>query len=191
MASALKNSLELMGFIVLWGVGKSGKTSTLRMLFEEMFRDPKTKNVPITITSFLSNHKDFRIIIRYKELFVYLSTYGDTLEDTQANISFFDGEYANNRLHIYQPGFDVKQLDDGINYLQDFTPSFCISACRSDGRVPLPLEYYVEKMRIHTSSIVWLNKEKESEKNQYQNANRLHAIEICEFIERKIQSKLI
>ena len=86
MASALKNSLELMGFIVLWGVGKSGKTSTLRMLFEEMFRDPKTKNVPITITSFLSNHKDFRIIIRYKELFVYLSTYGDTLEDTQATI---------------------------------------------------------------------------------------------------------
>ena len=191
MASAKKNKLELKAFLVLWGAGDSGKTSTLKMLFEELFKNPATQNIPIQIVNFLSSHKDFRIIIRYKNIYIYLSTYGDSQEDTQANIAFFDGELDNNRIYFYLPGTEVKRLDNDINYLQEYTPSFCISASRVDGRIPFPLEYYGDKMRIHTSSIVWLYKEKEKRQHPFASVNQQHAIEIRDFINRKMQNNLI
>lgn len=191
MPSALKNVLELKALVVLRGTGNSGKTTTLRMLLEEMFRDPNTNKIPVQLSSFFAKRKEFRIIVKYSNNYIYLSTYGDTLEDTQANISFFDGELDNNRLFFYQPGSAVKPLSKDINYLLEYTPSFCISASRSDGRVPFPLEYYGNKMRIHTSSLVWLHKEKEVNINLIHNANQQHAHELLDFIDRKLKKNLI
>lgn len=191
MASALKNTLDLRSFLVLWGAGNSGKTTTLRMLLEEISKKQNSNVVPTAVSSFLSKRQEFRIIIKYQETYIYLSTYGDTLEETQANMSFFDGELKNKRIFVYQPGSSVQLLNKETDYYSIMSPSFCISACRGDGRVPLPLDYYGDKMRIHTSSIVWLHKEKDSAKTHYHNSNRSHAIEICEFIERKNQNKLI
>ena len=183
MASALKNNLDLKAFLVLWGAGNSGKTSTLRMLIEELSKNP-------AVSMFLSKRKEFRIIVEYKGIYIYLSTYGDTLEDTQANIAFFDGELNATRIFIYRINSPVVKLNAGFDYIHNYTPSFCISASRSDGRVPFPLNFYGQKMRIHTSSIVWLHKEKEVRLN-HQIANRNHAKELHKFIDDKMSGSLI
>lgn len=184
MASALKNILDLKAFIVLWGSGKSGKSSTLRNLFEELGKNSQGV-VPA------SRQKEFRIIIEYRGIFIYLSTCGDTLEDTQANIAFFDGELDSKNIFIYRVGSSVNRMETGVDYLHEYQPSFCISANRGEGRVPYPLDYYGHKMQIHTSAIVWLHKEKESDVSAINKANHDHALQIKEFIDRKIDNHLI
>jgi hypothetical protein len=191
MPSALKNVLKLKAFIVLWGSGKSGKSETLHMLAEELCKDGKSPTIQNQITSFLSSRKDFRIIIEYKGLFVYLSTFGDSLEDTQGNISFFDGEIVSNHILICLSNNEVHSLLDSQDYLSLYQPSYCISASRGEGRVPYPLDYYGHKMQIHTSSIIWLHKEKELNNAMYKAANIKCAGEIHVLIDRKIVGNII
>ena len=161
------------------------------MLAEKLCIDGKSPTIQNQITAFLNTKKDFRIIIEYKGLFVYLSTIGDTIEDTQKNAVFFDGELTSTTILICLSNNIVKIMKDHQDYLAQYNPSFCISASRGDGRVPLPLDYYGHKMQIHTSSIIWLHKEKDIENTKYNAANKKCTEEIHDLIDRKIVGKII
>lgn len=191
MPSALKNVLDLKAFIVLWGSGESGKSETLRMLAEKLCIDGKSPTIQNQITAFLNSKKDFRIIIEYKSLFVFLSTFGDTIEDTQKNIAFFDGELTSSTILICLSNNIIEIMKEQQGYLSQYTPSFCISASRGDGRVPFPLDYYGHKMQIHTSSIIWLHKEKDLDNTMYNATNKKCSDEVHDLIDRKIVGKII
>lgn len=191
MPSALKNVLELKAFIVLWGSGESGKSETLHMLAEKLCIDGKSSTIQNQIISFLGSRKDFRIIIEYKGYFVYLSTFGDSLEETQENAAFFDGELISKQILICLSNSEVHYIQDPHGYLSQYIPSYCISASRGEGRVPYPLDYYGHKMQIHTSSIIWLHKEKELNNTMYKAANINCADKIRKLIDRKIVGNII
>lgn len=112
-------------FLVLFGEGNTGKTTTLRQLIRNLSGLSK-----------LPSKDDVRVIVKYRDKNIYISTYGDTKEHICRNVLFFGGEYtgkigSNDKVFFIDNGGTHEVAASRYDKL--FKPSILISACHPGG----------------------------------------------------------
>ena len=153
--------------IVLYGKSNSGKTSTLMDLLMLLNRAFVKKfintNLVKTNRSGVMYYQDAMFIFYYKEHLIFLSTFGDTQDICEANCHFFERKQANRDIYVIHNG-TVKHLKDLSStekksfFARKLKPSFCISACRTDGGPADAIMYFSKKVLDDVQNVVWIRK---------------------------------
>ncbi len=105
--------------LILYGTPNSGKTTTLRNVFEVLSdytlksRDPKG---------------DFRVVVPIGNKYIFVATAGDTTKAIQTNFLFFESKFVGNTaIYEFSDG-KLQRIDK--QRLAELKADICITACR-------------------------------------------------------------
>ena len=176
---ALKNQLHtnnhkryakpLKGIFYLYGKHNSGKSSALAWLAFSLVYGSQGSNVVQqeynswrnTIRAKGHRNKntlafpDIRVIVPYKETYIYISLYGDDLKSINKNISFFEGNFNYKKVYFLD-GMGLRQLKQSEqDYYNMYSPTVLVSACFYTQSVEAPLRVFEQKNHRSTQMTCW------------------------------------
>ena len=105
---------QVRAVLTLYGNRDSGKTATLRYLYYLLLGN----NNVSTFKSTVNGYKDFRAVVRFNNIYIYLSTVGDDIVDVKDNWEFFFNRFK-------------KKIRPCINYPTDTKEGKIIAVCPS------------------------------------------------------------
>jgi hypothetical protein len=154
--------------LVLYGKARQGKTTTLMNLAIRLAGGGPVMEKKIRAIFKNKNRTiDNRIIIEYKDQWIYIATGGDSWNVCKVNCNFFEKNF-DSKLNIYlidASGLRSLSLDEKKKF-NNHTPKVVVSACRPDGDeygAIKAIHSYNEKHILKYTEQLWIRKEKSFE----------------------------
>ena len=99
---------------------------------------------------------DMRVIVPYKGIYVYLALYGDSKEQIENNVKFFEGSLGIGTISIFDRGELRNLKSEERNYHNLFPPTICVSACFWGAKQEEPLRRFMDEKHRHNSIATWV-----------------------------------
>ena len=160
------NNDTLKGILFLYGKHDSGKSSALAWLaFSLVYGRHAQQNYNnwrnnLRATGRRNNNTlafpDIRVIVPYKNTYIFISLYGDDLKSINANISFFEGKLDYRKIY-YLDVSGLRHLDQTEqDYYNKYSPSVIVSACFYTQFVEAPLRVFEMNNHRFTQMTSWI-----------------------------------
>ena len=161
---------ELKGIFFLYGKHDSGKSSALAWLAFSLVYGGQGINIVEQNYNNLRNNlratghrkkntlafPDIRVIVPYKNTYIFISLYGDDLKSINANISFFEGKLDYRKIY-YLNEMGLRHLNQTEqDYYNKYSPSVFVSACFYSQYVEAPLRAFEIKNHRFTQMTSWI-----------------------------------
>lgn len=206
---------HIKSLITLFGTSNSGKTSTLMDLVMLLTNATVKKYintylVDVNTKTGLNYYNDAMFIFKYKNLNVYLSTFGDYREICERNCHFFERKkylLKTGLIHVID-GKTIITMDKLPSKTQnkyykkkEYQPDICISACRTDGGPVDAMMYFSDKILPQVQNEIWLRKWRDPQNYKPKPIDKMPSIinvdddklakEIKQLLDRMIKGKSI
>lgn len=160
----------LKGLFFLYGQHDTGKSTALAFLAYLLALDGQPEEE--ILKQFEANrkekvmkrihkkdaHPDMRVIVPYKGIYVYIALYGDSKDDIEKNVFFFEGSLRT--ISIFDKGSIRPLKKTESEYYALYPPAVCVSACFESNNAEAPLKYFADKKYLYTQMTTWLRIEK-------------------------------
>ena len=122
--------------IVLYGKSNQGKTTTLMELAINLAGGGPAMDKSIkAIFNKKSKLNDVRIIIEFKDVFIYIASGGDAWSICKGNTNFFESQFSKQIIYIIDAsGLRQMSSEEKISFkMKKSKPKVAICACRPNG----------------------------------------------------------
>jgi hypothetical protein len=151
--------IDQITLIVLYGLGNSGKTSTLINVVKLLI-SPKAYASHIWNNG--KRYQDVMIIIKFKEKLIYISTKGDGRNECEENILFFRRKLDETKILVVHKNKVVSLSSLSASEIKELyrnaKPDICISASRTDGGSVAASDYHMMERLPSFRTGIWIRK---------------------------------
>lgn len=152
--------------IVLYGKSNQGKTTTLMELAINLAGGGPAMDKSIkAIFNKKSKLNDVRIIIEYKDVFIYIASGGDAWSICKGNTNFFESQFSKQIIYIIDAsGLRQMSSEEKISFkMKKSKPKVAICACRPNGDMYgtiKAINAYNEAHIMDYNEQLWIRKDK-------------------------------